>query len=260
MVMRGSDAAWNRYGEIDPYFGVVSHDRFRRENLDDTAVAEFFRSGQAHVDWLLRVIRDCVDADFTPRRALDFGCGVGRLLIPLARISHQVVGVDVSEGMLHEARRNCASHGVLNAEVTRSDDRLSRVDGTFDFVHSWIVFQHVPPPRGMALLREIVGRLERGGVGALHFTYRSTAPPAQRARAWLRSRVPGVNALVNLARGRSPSYPVMQMNAYDLNRIVALLQGAGCDRVHAHLTDHGGHLGAILVFRKSRATEADYQP
>ena len=260
MVIRGSDAAWNRYGEIDPYFGVVSHERFRRENLDDTAVAEFFRSGQAHVDWLARTIRDSVGAAFAPRRTLDFGCGVGRLLIPLARISHQVVGVDISEGMLQEARRNCASQGVVNAEVVRSDDRLSNVDGTFDFVHSWIVFQHVPPPRGMVLLREIVGRLERGGIGALHFTYGSTAPRAQRARAWLRSRVPGVNALVNLARGRSPSYPVMQMNAYDLNRIAALLQGAGCDRVHAHLTDHGGHLGAILVFQKLRAREAGYQP
>ncbi len=78
MVMRGSDAAWNRYGEIDPYFGVVSHDRFRRENLDDTAVAEFFRSGQTHVDWLLRMIRDCVDAQLRPRRwtsgAASAGC------------------------------------------------------------------------------------------------------------------------------------------------------------------------------------------
>ena len=260
MVRRGSDAAWTRYGELDPYFGVVSHDRFRRENLDDTAVAEFFRSGQTHVDWLVRTIRDRVDETFAPRRTLDFGCGVGRLLIPLARISHKVVGVDVSEGMLHEARRNCTSQGMLNVELARSDDRLSRVGGTFDFVHSWIVFQHIPPRRGMALLQEIVGRLEVGGIGALHFTYASTAPRSQRARAWLRSRGPGVNALVNLARGRSPSYPVMQMNAYDLNRIGALLQGAGCDRLHAHFTDHGGHLGAILVFRKPRAREADYQP
>jgi SAM-dependent methyltransferase len=260
MVMRGSDAAWNRYGEIDPYFGVVSHDRFRRENLDDTAIAEFFRSGQTHVDWLVRTIRNRVDEAFTPRRTLDFGCGVGRLLIPLARLCHQVVGVDVSEGMLQEATRNCASHGAFNVNVARSDDRLSLVDGTFDFVHSWIVFQHIPPRRGMVILREIVGRLEHGGVGALHFTYHSTAPRSQRARAWLRSRVPGVNALVNLGRGRPPSYPVMQMNAYDLNRIVALLQSVGCEQVHAHFTDHGGHLGAILVFRKPGSREAAYRP
>lgn len=260
MVMRGSDAAWKRYGEIDPYFGVFSHDRFRREHLDDMTVAEFFRSGETHVDWLVRTIRDRVDGAFAPRRVLDFGCGVGRLLIPLARISERVVGVDVSEGMLHEARRNCASHGVGNVHVARSDDRLSRVDGTFDFVHSWIVFQHIPPRRGMVILREIVARLERGGVGALHVTYRSTASRARRTKAWLRGHVPGVNALVNLARGRSPSYPVMQMNAYDLDRIVALLQSAGCDRVHAHFTDHAGHLGAILFFRKPRTREVGYQP
>jgi SAM-dependent methyltransferase len=258
--MHRSDAAWTRYGEIDPYFGVVSHERFRRENLDAAAIAEFFQSGQRHLDWLVGTIRDRLGEELAPRRALDFGCGVGRLLIPLARLSQRVVGVDVSAGMLHEAARHCAEQAVGNVDLVRSDDRLSLVPGTFDFVHSWIVFQHIPPRRGMVVLREIVRRLEPGGLGALHVTHGSTAPRWQRVRAWLRSHGPGVNALVNIARGRRPGHPVMQMNAYDLNRIVALLQGAGCDRLHAHLTDHGGHLGAILVFRRPRNPEAGYQP
>jgi hypothetical protein len=67
---RRTAGQWNRYGEIDPYFGVVSHERFRRENLDDTAVAAFFRSGQAHVDWLAHTIPDRAGAAFAPRRTL----------------------------------------------------------------------------------------------------------------------------------------------------------------------------------------------
>lgn len=258
-VTRESDAAWNRYGDIDPYFGVLRHDRFHRDRLDDVAIAEFFQSGEAHVDWLLRAIRDGVDEAFAPRRVLDFGCGVGRLLIPLARVSGRVVGVDISEGMLREARHNCASRGVVNVDLALSDDGLSGVEGTFDLIHSWIVFQHILPRRGMLIFQELFRRLDRGGVGALHFTYRSTASRSRRSIGWLRSRMPGVNVLVNIAQRRPPSYPLMQMHAYDLNRIVARLHAAGCDRIHAHLTDHGGHLGVMLMFQKPRARDAGGQ-
>ncbi len=41
-------------------------------------------------------------------RVIDFGCGVGRLLIPLARNFEHAVGVDVSEVMLAETASNAA--------------------------------------------------------------------------------------------------------------------------------------------------------
>src|SRR5918993_1488073 len=134
MLRRRSDAAWKRFGELDPYFGVFSHDKFRRENLDESAIAEFFRSGEEHVEWLLQTIRGRIDSAFGPRRTLDFGCGVGRFLIPFARISHRVVGVDVSGAMLREAQKNCEARGIVNVELAPSDDRLAHVHGTFDFI------------------------------------------------------------------------------------------------------------------------------
>jgi hypothetical protein len=41
--------------------------------------------------------------------------------------------------MLAEAARNCKAAGVVNAVLAVSDDRLSRVEGDFDLVHSVIV-------------------------------------------------------------------------------------------------------------------------
>lgn len=250
MLMEKTDRAWERYGEVDPYFGVCSHDQYLSENLDAGAYAEFFRSGEEHVDFILRTIRHHVSADFHPGRALDFGCGVGRLVVPLAGVCREVVGVDVSEAMLREARANCERHAVGNAELVRSDDALSRVTGRFDLIHSVIVFQHIPPRRGMAILRQLVGRLAENGVGALHFTYGRNASTARKVVHWTRKHVPLANAAVNLAQGRSLGYPMMQMNNYSLNRIFGVLQETGCGDVYAHLTDHGGHLGAILFFRK----------
>lgn len=37
-------------------------------------------------------------------RLLELGCGTGRLLLPLARLGHEIVGIDSSEAMLERAR------------------------------------------------------------------------------------------------------------------------------------------------------------
>ena len=73
-------------------------------------------------------IRRWVAPRFAPRSALDFGCGVGRLLVPLARRCPSVVGVDVADSMLAQARARCDAVGVTNVRLLKSDDRLSRVD------------------------------------------------------------------------------------------------------------------------------------
>ncbi len=150
-----SDSAWEKYGRIDPYFGVYSSADYKRENLNEEPLSEFFRSGEEH-------------ATLAFKRALDFGCGVGRMTTPIARVCPNVVGVDASDFMLKEARRNCDVHGIDNVEPVGSGDRLSRVSGGFDFVHAFVVFQRLPSRRGEGLLREIVARLSEGGVGAPH--------------------------------------------------------------------------------------------
>lgn len=76
-------------------------------------------------------------------RVLEIGCGVGRLLRPLAGRVARVVGVDLSEAMLARARDHCG--GLPNVELLRTDGGLdSFPDAAFDFVFSHIVFQHLP--------------------------------------------------------------------------------------------------------------------
>jgi SAM-dependent methyltransferase len=243
-----SDAAWRAYGDRDPYYGVLSADRYRSANLDEAARREFFASGEAHVDRLLGIL-GALYGPVSPRRALDLGCGVGRIAIPFARRCGEVVGVDVAPGMLAEAARNCRDRGVSNVVLAPADDRLSAVSGTFDLIHSYIVFQHVAPRRGLALARLLLGRLDPGGIGALHFTHGRTASPARRALQRLRRAVPLVHRLANAVQ-RRPQDPPMEMNAYDLGQVLGALQDAGCDDVHVRFTDHAGHRGAFVLFRR----------
>lgn len=144
----GTDRDWEKWGGTDPYFGVCSEGRFHAEAMTPASRDAFFRSGEEHVARTYSDIERLFKVDFKPENVLDFGCGVGRLLIPFARRAKQVVGVDVSTSMLAEARRNCIDAGILGVSLVESDDGLTRAEGRFDLVHSHIVLQHIPWKRG----------------------------------------------------------------------------------------------------------------
>jgi len=246
-----SDQDWERLARTDPYYAVLTEPKYHGE-LSESDRAEFFRTGEAHVSEMLSIIRSRLDPVFAPARALDFGCGVGRLLIPLAARCREVTGVDVSPAMLDEARRNCEAAGVSNVRLIRGDDKLSGIEGEFDLVHSYIVLQHIPVRRGERLVRELAERLAPNGVGVFHVTYsRPPAPALRRLLYWARTRLPAAHWALNIARGRPASTPIMQVNRYSVTRLLDILSSTGCAEVHVRFTNHDGYRGVLLFARKN---------
>lgn len=260
-----TDADWETWGKIDPYFGVCTQPQYRQEQMTPEAREEFFASGEQKVRDILDFCRRHIDPDFRPKRALDFGCGVGRLLLATAGIAEQVTGLDVSESMLDEARKNCEERGLNNVTLLRSDDQLSLVKGDFDFVYSHIVIQHIPVDRGTAIVQRLVDLLAPGGIGYIHVTYGHEdcpdtlgIPPEPEPQGGLGQRtgevVHGAKRVVKKLLGRDSGparhEPPMQMNAYDLNQILYLFQSRGATEVHATFTNHSGIFGAGFHFRK----------
>ncbi|MGH0030263.1 MAG: class I SAM-dependent methyltransferase [Myxococcota bacterium] len=247
---RDSDRQWERYGSQDPYYGVLSDEKFRGAP-QGASREEFFQSGVDQIDFVLSVARERLDADFAPVSALDFGAGVGRCTVALARRCERVTGVDVSASMLEEARRNCVAFGVDNVTLVQGDDALSHVEGPFDLLHCVLVFQHIRRSRGEALFASLVDLLSEGGIGAVQFVYQRTDARWIRLLGWLRREVPLFHNLVNLAYGRPFSDPLMEKNVYDLNRLFALLQERGCGEVHTRFMGEGKLRSVVLFFRKA---------
>ena len=249
--INNSDADWERFGSTDPYFAVLTAPEFHGR-LSEVERVKFFASGEEHIDTVLSIVRDRLDPSFSPVRALDFGCGVGRLLLPLARRCQEVTGVDVSPSMLDEARRNCEAAGARNVEIIQGDDDLSRVAGPFDFVHSYIVLQHIPVERGEKLVRRLASKLAPGGVGMFQFPYTAGRKGfVSKVLYWGRMKVPGGKWALNLVRGRTPTAPVMQMNAYSVTRLLDILWGEGCPEMHVRFSDHDGARGVLVFARKA---------
>src|SRR4051794_18348312 len=138
MRTRDTDKDWESLAHTEPYWAVLTHDRFRSAVITDNDLAYFFASGEEHISSTLSGIRRLFDPEFRPQFALDFGCGVGRLLLPLARVSTRTAGVDISDEMLRMARKHLDAHH-LSAELAKTAEGFAG----YDLLVSAIVFQHI---------------------------------------------------------------------------------------------------------------------
>lgn len=245
---------WERFGRMDPYYGVYAIEAMHRANLDDDARARFFASGAAHVASVLESARRYALPDFTPRAVLDHGCGVGRLLVPFAERAQRVVGVDVSPSMLAEARRNCEARGLANVDLV-SANRLGALAPEFDLVHSHIVLQHIPPRHGEPILETLASLVAPDGVGVVQVPIAARHWIAH-AHTWATRTLPLAYNVANVIRGRPWDYPHMQMNVYSLNSLALRLLRHGFDLVHMDLRAAGAsrfaYADATLVFTRSQ--------
>lgn len=95
-------------------------------------------------------------------RVLDAGCGTGHTALAFAPHVAEVVGVDLTEAMLAQARALARRRGLANLSFQRGDvERLPFPDGAFDLVTSRYSAHHYPHPA--AALREFARVLRPGG-------------------------------------------------------------------------------------------------
>jgi SAM-dependent methyltransferase len=97
-------------------------------------------------------------------RILDAPCGHGRIANRLAASGMEVVGVDIQQSRLEEARRGASELGV-NATFVAGDLRSLPVDGPFDAVTCWNgSFGYFDDEGNQQTLREDRRVLRDGGV------------------------------------------------------------------------------------------------
>ncbi len=135
---------WNQAALDNPMTAILS-------NRQDWDPAAFFETGRV---WLRehRAFAASANVQIKGRRALDFGCGVGRMTAALAEFYDNAVGVDISEEMVRVAQQ---SRRFENSEFVQAiKPPLPFADGEFDCVYSTIVVQHIPFPYNLEYVRE----------------------------------------------------------------------------------------------------------
>lgn len=137
-------AWWNKAALENPMTAILSN----HQNWDGDA---FFETGKV---WLAesRVFMEAANVKLGGKRALDFGCGVGRMTAALHEMYDNVVGVDISEEMIRLARQLRRHDNVEFVQVAKLP--LPFANREFDCIYSTIVVQHIPSPFNLDYVKE----------------------------------------------------------------------------------------------------------
>ncbi|MBA2474382.1 MAG: class I SAM-dependent methyltransferase [Actinobacteria bacterium] len=160
---------WEHLAADDPLWAVLTAPGRRHGGWEPE---EFFATGEAEVAGVMATAAGLG----LPRehgRALDFGCGAGRISRALGSRFERVDGVDIAGGMIDTARRLNADREHLHFHLNTTPDLRLFASDTFDCAYSSLTLQHLPG-RGLALgyLAELVRVLRPGGLLAFQLPAR----------------------------------------------------------------------------------------
>lgn len=170
-----SSPTWESFAQERPYWYVdMAHDG----DMD-----RFWRCGRESANALLRRVEPYVTEWDT---VIEIGCGVGRLLIPMARRFETAVGVDIAPTMLSHLRTNATEQGVA-VQTYQSDEAWYRHRA--NFIYSKIVFRHIADWDVIdRYIRQTRAALRKDGVALFGFDTRPKTL-GYRLRRWLPNAV-----------------------------------------------------------------------
>lgn len=154
---------WNARAREDAGYYVA----FGRRDQDD---AEFYATATEMVRRLQDELRRVPLLERGGWRALEIGCGPGRLMRPMSRHFVEIDGVDVSDEMIALAKQRLAD--IPNAHPHHNDGAslVMFPDETFEFIYSYAVFQHIPSAEVVIqYLRETHRVMKTGGLAFFQF-------------------------------------------------------------------------------------------
>jgi SAM-dependent methyltransferase len=157
---------WEELAALDPMWAILSE---KEKRGNKWSAPDFFATGKDEIDGLMEEISTL---SHHRTRALDFGCGLGRLTRSLLDYYDEAHGIDVSETMIRRARQftpECHFH------VNDSPDLWEFSDSTFDLVYTNRVLQHMPSPKVIAeYLREFFRITKPGGLVVFQVPHRKS--------------------------------------------------------------------------------------
>jgi SAM-dependent methyltransferase len=175
---------WTELGERDAMWVVLTDPDKKGGRWTEK---EFFEHGRKEIQ---QVLRDLEEAKISLRfeKALDFGCGLGRLTQALGNYFARVDGVDVSATMIEQAKALNKSPEKVQYHLNVKTDLSAFESDSYDFIYSSICLQHIPTDYQLSYISDFMRLLKTGGIAYFQTIH---------ARGW-RRLVP--NAVADLIR------------------------------------------------------------
>ncbi len=227
---------WDELGREDPLWAVLTSPdkKGRRWTVD-----EFLQTGRDEILSAMRYLDGC-GLKIGRVRAIDFGCGAGRLTRALHQYFDEVIGIDIAPSMVKLATELHEGIDGVRFIVNASSTLAVIASDSVDFVYSRLVLQHIHPRYVRGYLTEFVRVLRPGGV--LLFQLPSDEIPPVEGHGLKKILPLKVVAVIRAAR-RVTSFPRMEVYGIARPEVERLLANLGAaivdvtaDQVHGAST------------------------
>jgi ubiquinone/menaquinone biosynthesis C-methylase UbiE len=141
---------------------------------------EFFQSGKINVENEILADADiiCRGKKLSQVRAIEIGCGAGRMTRAMAAVFGEIHAVDISAEMVALAKQNLSDLQNVFLYKNNGMDLSDLPDHSYDFAFSFIVFQHIPDLRVIeSYLHEVHRCLISGAVFKFQVQGNASAEP-----------------------------------------------------------------------------------
>lgn len=223
---------WEWLGENDPLWAVCTDPSRSNRRWNEQ---EFLATGEAEVHTVLDLLRSLGCAPDRKERALDFGCGAGRLTRALSFHFDQCCGIDISASMIAAAKR--LNHDRTNCQfLVNRKEKVDLPDQSYGFIYSSIVLQHLRPRLVVCYLQEFARLLRVGGLLVFQMpSHRNAFLGGLRSALHLKSRIRRL--WEGLGRIDSDPRNKMEMNCLREEPIRQALKTSGCEVADVRLTN-----------------------
>jgi SAM-dependent methyltransferase len=233
MELKELERTWNEFGKRDPFWAILTradkkNNRWQPDEFFDTGREEIEQVLAGASAWLPRQRRG---------KALDFGCGVGRLTQALCRHFAECHGVDIADSMIELARRYNQFGDRCYYHVNRGNDLALFANNTFDFIYTTLVLQHMSPVHARRYIEEFLRVLAPGGLLVFQIPSEVVITPLPTSGFQARITVPRPPR--RLQAGRKETLLVRVKNAGD---VTWPADPGRCIRLANHWLHADGHL------------------
>jgi 2-polyprenyl-3-methyl-5-hydroxy-6-metoxy-1,4-benzoquinol methylase len=153
--------SWEHLGDTRAHHSVLTSKDFLPDSLQQN-IGAFWKSGEGEVKEIEAILKRHGVKLSEVKTAVEYGCGVGRVTVPLSKNVSSMHAYDISSPHLNYAKDHAAKE---KADITFHlvSDPLEKLQ-LCDLFYSRIVFQHNPPPIIKQLIKNAMESLNPGGI------------------------------------------------------------------------------------------------
>jgi ubiquinone/menaquinone biosynthesis C-methylase UbiE len=214
MDIKKLEKNWNKFGQTDPFWSILTTGG--KEHSNYWQKDEFFKSGVVQIEEVMRQVQ-LLEINIEFKKALDFGCGIGRLTQALLKYFDEVTGVDIAASMIELAEKYNQYEKRCKYFLNTTSDLSLFPDDEFDFIYSYITLQHMKNEYSRGYLKEFLRILKPKGLIIFQCTSKENKLPF--SRLIKKSLAPLKRKILNK--------PIMEMYGFEKSALIKFLEDNG---------------------------------